>query len=487
MRSWRIPLGGLVGLALLFPYLTLIFQVGSWSLPVEEAAGVFAFTFVQAIASAFVSLAAGVAGALGLIWLAESLPRHQVRFAEAFVLLPNAVPVLLLLLACLKFFPWAQGFVGIVFVHVLLNAGLVAVAVVSLIQSRIGAMAELAWVEGATKSKFFFRIALPLLRAEFMTLALFVFAICFASFAVPLVLGGSGATTVETLIYQKIRMNGAWGQAVALASLQAAIIFATAWFLRLRATPIHLARLTRLPILAWKWGVIFVAIPSFILLAGLLTGIASGLGQLSKLTDFRAELPGLIIGSSIVGFGTGAVCIALLALIAFVDPKGLARRALLGYAAPSAVLTGFAILFFWRATGVATYFKIIAGLSLATIPSFYRLQWDSVLVALEGQRTVARTMGAGEGMIFTKIVWPQVAEAAFRIAGLASVWAWGDFGLSSVVGERSITLAMVTQGLMGSYRMDAATVMVWIILAGATLTYLAFAGVGRVLGSQSQR
>ena len=187
-----------------------------------------------------------------------------------------------------------------------------------------------------------------------------------------------------------------------------------------------------------------------------------------------------------MGLGTGICTVLLLSLLAYVSPRGLARRILLGYAAPSAVLMGFAILFFWRATGLASYLKIILGLSLAAVPAFYRLQWDSILTSLEGQRIVARSLGAGELLTFRRVIWPQVAPSAFRIAGLASVWAWGDFSLSSVVAERTLTLAMVAQELMGSYRLDAATALVWVILAGAGLSYFFFSGVGRVLGSSAK-
>jgi thiamine transport system permease protein len=483
----RVFLGSFFFLLLAFPYLSLIAQIGewpsNWAVNVDETVSVLGFTFLQAFLSAVLSFAVGLLGAFGLNAFASS--GRNLRVAEIFVLLPNAAPVLLLLLAVFKFFPWARGFEGILFVHVMLNSGLVAVSLVALFQMKVGGLAELAWIEGATKFQFL-RAIWSELKTDFAVLALFVFAICFASFSVPLLIGGSRATTMETLIFQKIRLSGDWGEAVALASIQASAVFLISCFLNFRTSPALTPKIIRLPLLSWKPGLLPLLLPPLLLLFGLFSGLAKGLGQLAALEMFHIEFWPLLQGSVLVGFGTGFLVALLLAILAYVAPKGLARRALLGYAAPSAVLMGFAILFFWRATGFASYIKIVLGLSLASVPAFYRLQWDSVLTALDGQRLVARTLGADDWLIFSKIVWPQIVTPAFRIAGLASVWAWGDFSLSSVVAERTLSLAMVIQGLMGSYRLDAATALVWVIVVGAGLSYLFFKGVGRVLGSSAK-
>lgn len=482
----RFALGSLFFLLLAFPYLSLLLHFGGWRLNFDETLSVFAFTFVQALCSAVLSLVFGTVGAMGLNHIASSMNEKKSRGLELFVLLPNAAPVLLLLLAVIKFFPWARGFSGLVFTHVLLNSGLVAVALVTLFQTKIGGFAELAWIEGASKWRFFRFGVLSYLKADFAILALFVFAICFTSFSVPLLLGGARATTMETLIFQKIRLSGDWSEAVVLASLQAAAVFVFSYFLNFRTTPALSAKSRRLPIISLRWGVLPILLPPLLLIFGLASGLSKGINQLISLEGFHSEFTSLLQGSILVGFGTGACTVGLLSLLAYVAPQGFARRILIGYAAPSAVLLGFAILFFWRTTGFASYLKIILGLSLATVPAFYRLQWDSLLTALEGQRTVARSLGASETLTFARVIWPQLVQPAFRIAGLASVWAWGDFSLSAVVAERTLTLAMVAQGLMGSYRLDAATALVWVIVAGAGLSYFLFSGVGRVLGSSSK-
>jgi thiamine transport system permease protein len=481
---------GLIGL-FVFPYLILALHAGTWSWPeADQTLSVFGFTFLQAVLSATASLIVGVISALGLIWLAQRKGERAGMWAELFSLLPNAAPVILLLLATFKFLPMARGLSGIVLVHTLLNAGLVSVSTLYLFKNRIGGMAELAWVEGASRSRFFFRGVVPYLRSELSLVWFFVFAICFSSFAVPLMVGGARATTVEVLIYQKIRITGDWGQALALAGFQAVVIFALTWFLRSRSSPAVVPRRTGLPLLGSAWGLPLAFAPGVLIVAGLFDEIAVGFRKLAAMETLVAELPALIAGSSFVAFGTGGVVAALLLVIAYLNPSGAARKLLLGYAAPSSVLMGFAVLIAWRTTGWASYVKIIIGLSLVTVPALYRLRWDGLLESLQGQRVVGVTLGAGEGLIFRRIVLPQVTKSAFWIGGLSAIWAWGDFALSSVVAERSITLAMVVQGLMGSYRLEAATALIWFLILGAGITFVAFvgigAGVGRVFGPKSE-
>lgn len=485
-RSLRYALGAGIVLLLLLPFLVLIRFASSWQIAAsKEISEVFLFTSLQAFLSASASMMAGILGGLGLIW-ASRLGAKRARALEALVLLPNVAPVLLVILATLKVFPGLQGLLGIVLIHTLLNAGLVAVVFVRLVKDKISGMAELAWIEGASGWRFFRRGVLPYLRTDLLTVALFVFALCFSSFATPLIVGGSRATTLEVLIYQKIRITADWSGAIGVAVLQMLSILVLSWGLRRDTGTTFAARGADTPLLAWKWGLVPALLPAGLLAWGLIDGWSRGASQLASMGIWSRDIPRLALGSLIVGLGTGVTVVFLLLLIAFVYPSGLFRRFMVGYVAPSTVLMGFALLVAWRAMGLASYLKIILGLSLIMVPSFYRLQWDSTLRSLQGQRDVARVLGAGDVLIFVRVLLPQVVRPAFFIAGVASLWAWGDFALSAVVAERDLTIAMLVQSLMESYRLDAATVLVWTVIAGGALSFLLFNGVGRVIGTKPQ-
>ena len=476
-----------VVLALMFaPFVILIAHAGAWRLPLTVAAAeVFGFTVLQAGLSAALSTVFGIGAGLGLLWVARAGGERAGRAAEMAALLPNAVPVLVLLLAVMKF-SWARGLTGIVLAHVLLNTGLVAVAFVHMARRKLSGLAELAWVEGATPLRFFARVALPVLARDLAVVMLFVFALCFASFAIPLVIGGSRATTIEVLIYQKIRIGGLWADALGLATLQMIGVLGLTWLLRLSSGEAMVIRAARIPLLESRFGIALAAAPALVILGGLCEGFGRGLETLRSLPSLREEIPSLIVGSIAVGLLTALFSMLWLLTVAYVGPRGFFRRLLVGYSAPSTVLIGFALLIAVPEEAVDPRLRIALGLSLILTPSFYRLRWDSVLSGLDGQRAIAAILGAGDWQIFKSVILPQVWRPAFAVGALASLWAWGDFALSSVVAGRKVTLAMAVHALIDSYRLDAATVLVWIVAIGGGLSFALLSGVGHVLGSKSE-
>jgi thiamine transport system permease protein len=334
---------------------------------------------------------------------------------------------------------------------------------------------------------FLRRGVIPALRDDFILLFLFVFAVCFSSFAVPLVLGGSQATTMEVLIFQKIRVAGDWPGALGLASIQLASVLVLSSLLRREPGAALSGRMSNAPLLSWKPGVAFALAPVAVLVFGLLDGVVAGARQLFAMEMLLKGFPALLGGSIVVGAGVATLTTAFLLLLAYVGPRGWLRRFLIAYVAPSSVLTGFSLLVLWRdADAIPAFARVIFGVTLVTVPGFYRLQWDATLRSIEGQREMAWLLGAGERLIFKRVVLPQVIRPACFFGGLASLWAWGDFALSSVVAGRTLTLAMLAQSLMESYRLDAATALVWVLLAGGVATFFLFVGVGNVLGSQSE-
>ena len=64
-------------------------------------------------------------------------------------------------------------------------------------------MSEAARVLGASRSKAFFSVTLPLLRPPLLSAAILVFLFTFTSFGVILLLGGPSFSTIETEIYQQ--------------------------------------------------------------------------------------------------------------------------------------------------------------------------------------------------------------------------------------------------------------------------------------------
>ena len=299
-------------------------------------------------------------------------------------------------------------------------------------------------------------------------------------------IGGSQATTLEVLIWQTLRIDANFSRALGIALLQLISILVLTLLLRSRAVQGQMSRASS-PLLANLGGLPIVLLPSLLLIVALLDRPWIGASMFFQSDVFVSEVFHGLAGSFFVAIGTGAFVIALLMLLAFINPVRIGRRLLLGYVAPSSVITGFAMLIIWRAIGLATYFKIMIALTLIAVPSFYRLYWDATLSSLKEQRTIAMTLGASDLLTFQKVVLPQILRPAFFIAALSSLWAWGDFAISRVIAERDVTLGLTIQSLMGSYRFEIATFLIWILLLGGAATFFLFEGVGRVIGQKSTR
>lgn len=477
---------GLLVLFLLSPFLFLIWQFGQQDvlrgLDWRELRWAFENSFWQAAGSATFSLLLGLWGATGLLRLSSWGRPHWRAVLEIFLLAPNFLPAIFTLLAVLNVVdPFPMGRPGIILVHTVLNWGLVAVLLAGLLEKKVGPYAELAWIEGASRWRFLRVGVLPLLRKDLLLLWVFVFVICFGSFAVPLVVGGGRGTTLEVLIYEKIRLSTDWSQAVAVAALQTVFLFLLSWVAtRGQAEPE--VRPASLPLFQSWSGLLVILAGSAFLLLGYAQGFFEGLSQAGHFWELREEIWWAVLGSLSLSLGTGFLCLGLLALVARLEPSRGFEIFLRGYSAPSQALTGFAFLVLTPNEGLWPFVKIPVALALMSLPTLWRMGGESALEGLRRQRDVARTLGASENEIFRFITWPQIHGKILRLSGLATVWACGDFAFSRILAHRDLTIAMMTETLMGSYRLGLATLMS-VLLAIVALVALALLwGVGRVLG-----
>ncbi|MEK2644223.1 ABC transporter permease subunit [Bdellovibrio sp. BCCA] len=441
----------------------------------------FKNSFIQAFFSAFFSLLVGFWVSLGLLSLNEG-PRKQGRFVlEILCLLPNFLPPIFILLSTLNIIePFPMGVAGIVIIHTLMNFGLVAVLLAGIIENKTGGMVELAYVEGASRRYFLWKGLFPTLRKDFWLLGLFIFVVCFGSFAVPLIVGGGKGTTVEVLIYEKIRLSSDWGDAVLLAFLQSTFIFALS-FIASRGKGSHSTRIANLSLIKSHSGVVVVAGLSFLYLFGYVQGFVSGLSMISTFYEVQSALFWNFLGSMALGLSVGLLCYVGLLGIAYCWPKAWFEKFLNGYVAPSTSLACFSLLILTPNESFYPFIKIPVALTLLSLNSLFRMGWDSELHALQSQMTVAYAMGASHKQIFRDILFPQISTRAGLLAGIASVWACGDFAVSRILAHRDLSIAMMTETLMSGYRLNQAIVLSSLIILSGLLCFTACVGGSRVL------
>jgi thiamine transport system permease protein len=463
---------------LVFPFLTLIFYIDRWQFPTTiEIWRSFRFTVEQAFLSAAFSMAFGILGALGLLRL-----RRSRRSIEIFLLLPNLIPTLFVILAGLKVLdPFPFGLWGIVILHAGINTGLVAVTFAQIFENQVGGWVELACIEGAHRLPLLL-VLLRYLKREISVLFLFVFTICFSSLTIPLIAGGFEESTLEVLIYEKVRISQNWSEAFGVAIFQSIFIFIlTSLLVRKNARSISQPKNLRR--LSWIWGIVPAFLFSSVILLTQLEGFPMGLRQMQANPIFKESLWQGFQGTLLVGFGVGLTSYFLLALVLFLLPNERFQKFLIGYVDPSSVLTGFSLLLIFKETYV--FEQMIAGITVIQLPFFSRLYVDNRWNQILPQVQTAQTLSASSAQIFSHIVFPQAAKSLGLAAGLAGLWACGEFAVSSLITGQDVTLALLTKKLLSSYRLEIATVLVWCMMGAGALVWLIFWGSANVLGRKS--
>ncbi len=435
-----------------------------------------AFTFLQAFASASFAFVFGFIGAMGLISVSDR-PRLR-RIFSVLAITPNALPVIFIIFIFIEYLPWAKGLSGIILAHSFLNIGLVSLSLYQLFQDKLSAYAELAWLEGATKWQFVTKLVLPLLRNDLARVFFFVFAICFASFAIPLMLAGNSVPTIEVLIYEQVRIAGDWTQAFILSAAEIFILWMLSIFLKNQLSAQE-TRAKANPLLSFSPGLIFALAPALLIISALGRSLSHA-NRLNTSADFASLVTQATLASAVIAIASGFVSLVLLMALAYQKNTRFQKRILLGLSNPSSVILGFAILFCFRQTGAATFYKIIFGLSLMHLPILYRLSWDNQMTKLKTQIELAETMGASSLQIFSKVTAPQLMRSGYQLAGLAALWSFADFTFARVVAEKDLTLPQIFAQLSESYRFEQAESLLIPMIVGSLLCYVLFSGVGYV-------
>jgi len=468
-----------LGVFLLSPYLIWIARIPHWTVPLpHEWWPALITSFTQALLSSVGALALG--WVLFMALQAWSSARARTA-AELGLLLPNMVPPLFVALGLLNLvtlwisFPYGVG--AVIAAHVILNGGLVAIALDRLVQAKLSGMADVCWIMGASPALFWRKVAWPYLRADLACLFLFVFSICFTSFSLPLLLSGDRTATLEVLIYDTIRIEGRWDKAVLLAAFQAAVLFTMAWLLPQPFWPPKPAR-RNLGYLAWARGRWLVFGPALVLFLGWVAGAVAGLRSAWDPAVLGALFDAALT-TFIIALGVGVLHLLVFLLIAFVSPHAKLRRFLNGYLSPSPVITGFALLLVPGEGDVWNILKVILALTLISLPLLYRWIVHSALSGLSGQITMARTLGASWSDILFEIVWPQASAPVLRACGLAALWASGDFAVTGILAGPVGTLPLIMEDLISNYRMEQAQVLMIPLVTIGLGTYFLFVRVGR--------
>jgi thiamine transport system permease protein len=466
---------------LLSPYFMLLSKFPDIQVPnYSEVIWATKNSIIQASFSALGSLVLGFFLAKGSIAVDRRFPRLRTA-TEILCLFPSLLPPIFILMTVASFLhPFVVGLQGVILIHVLMNAGMVAMLLKSLAENKLQKYMELAVVSGSSQWHFIKNIW-GLVQKDIFAIFLFVFVVCFCSFAVPIVVGGGRATTLEILIYEKIRISGAWGEALGLAFLQMFIVSIIVFFQNSeRSALVESGRKSTMAFLGGKFSIISFWLYSLGFIVLFIYQSMSGWPQLLSIPGLWEKAVETIPLSLLLAFTTGALILALLLLAAVVTPNRKLNHFLSGMLSPSTALLGFAFLFFGSNEEPWIYFKFVLGFALLIFTTLYRWGWQQALSGLEKQIEVAIALGSSRWMLFSEILFPQLIGPATKIAAIGGIWALGDFSLGKILIAQDVTLALLTETLMSSYRTEAAMALLSVLMVFSGLIYLLFWGLGYV-------
>jgi thiamine transport system permease protein len=427
------------------------------------------FTLWQAVASTVLTLAVGLPVAAVL----STLEFRGRRAIEAAVLVPFVLPTVVVgaaFVALLGALPGGvpqRGVVPILLAHVFFNVSVVVRTVGGTWQHLDRSPALAARGLGAGPLRAFAVATLPRLRPAIASAAVVVFLFTFTSFGVVLVLGGSGAATLEVEIHRATTRFLDLGTAAALSVLQLTAVAATLGVygrLRRRSGPERLRRAgaARRPprttaeraavagaiaVLAVLQGAPLVAL----LLRSLRVGDGWGLAHYRGLdAPTRAAVlsvaPVEALANS-VAIALAATAIAMvLGLAAAVAAAGGSRLARLADGAlmlplgTSAVTLGLGLLLTFRTGPLAGRGSVLlVPLAQALIATPFVVR--TVLPVLRGiddrLREAVATLGATPRRVRREVDLPIVSRAGLVAAGFAFAIAVGEFGATVFVARAS--------------------------------------------------
>jgi thiamine transport system permease protein len=462
---------------------------------------VFLRTFAHSLLSSILVLVLGLLGGMGL----AGAHRFQ-KSLRLLCVLPALLPAIFIVTSILNVIrPFPFGIGAIVLVHALLNIGLVSVVVADLIQNHTQGFSDVCRVLGVKRSSYIFRVLIPSLGENLFRAGFTVFIFCFTSFSVPILIGGSPLNSIESLIYEKVRVEQNLQQALWLSAIQLGFLTV----MNLIGQPRNRGAVEARPFmergnLGSVAPFVFLPLVSCLLVFwGLAQGLVSGL-QSGALKILLGPLYFVPVMEGLAGtVAIGIFCAFLIMIAASAVMMSLPQKQLQGglrnLISPSPILLGVLFLLvlgwlrsrlsllaadsaMWTALIEIPFIALCS--ALAFFPAFWRMSLEGAWERVQGQAEVAKLLGASRFLIFRRIVWPQVRPQISYVAGLASFWSIGDFALASLLSDRDISLGIVIQNLLGSYRIELASTLMWLLLFVGVVVMLLVWGLGYV---QNQR
>lgn len=465
--------------------------VGVWSRPgIVDAIG---FTIVETILSTAVTIALGLAPAWALSH--HSMPGH--RFALAVTTVPFMLPTVVVGAAFLGLLPGSveRGLVAVVIAHAYFNVAVVIRTVAPVWATIDPMLVSAARNLGASRTRAFVSITLPLLKPALYSATAIVGFMCATSYGVVRMLGGGNAT-LEVEVYRRAILFGdiAGASTLAVVQLLVAAICLLVWTGKDRVVFTnagHRSRRRDHPV-ARVVAVIATIVTAIPLVALVLSSMRSrGHWTLAgwRLLTSGSNVPGLRL--DLIDVLSRSLLFAVIAA-AIAVPIGIATstvsssrstildRVLLLPLGASAVAVGLGIVITYDSSPFdfrSSWWLTPVVHAVVALPFVIRVIQPVHSRIPEHLRSAAATLGASPLRVWATIDVPLISGAIRTAFGLSLAISLGEFGATSFLTRNDTdTLPIAVEQLLGRSgdlaRLAGHSVAVVLLLA--TLMALAF-------------
>ncbi len=360
---------------------------------------------------------------------------------------------------------------------------------------------------GASPFQLFRRVTLPMLLPSIVSAFTLVFAYCFMSFAVVLILGGVKYSTIEVEIYSLSSVQIRPHLASALSILQIAISLV---FMRIylgwgkergRSAVRRMKRLSsRISVralLLWVYGALIVALIIGPMLAVLYYSLISGWGGSftyhwyanifsSRGTDVLGISPASVVANSLFfAMMTVAATVPLAVMTAYGlrgpgEGKKTAEAIFMLPLAVSSVTLGWSFISAFLSTGLyGTWALIVAAHSIIAFPLVFRAVHSSVSSSDPALTEAARTLGASPAAAFLTVELPQIMPGIIVGATFAFAISLGEFGATLLLYRPEYTtLPIAIYKMLGTRAFGSAAAMSVLLIVLATASFLLIERMG---------
>ncbi|MCZ0932180.1 MAG: hypothetical protein OXJ52_03395 [Oligoflexia bacterium] len=433
---------------------------------------IFLMTVFQAGAGAFLSLLLALLASRGLLSLAN---KKYYFFVEAVVLLPCLVPPLILALSLVHWvelmsaFPF--GLTALIISQTLTYTGLCSIAITRVLLKHSSFLSEWAYVHKISPFHFFRVLIKTVLLKDIKILFILVFTSAFTSLSLPLLVGGSSFFSLEFFIYENLKNPSLWPQALALILFQSFFIFFICWRAFSQESSYDKSLSYKKIYLIPRRVFLIIPFCAVVLSVGGLFFISDKMA-FKKLLSLSSLILSAGLNSVILSLGVGGLTLFLLTALCFSYQNVKARKWIASFTPPGVSFMGLAFLILPFYSQAFVLIKWALGLTLLLFPWLYRFRGERAMEKMSFQVETARILGAGWGLIFKEILWPNNRSLFFLCAGLASFWACGDFAYSLIVSSGHWNLSLVVYDLFSSYRLGEAVLLSWLLLGVSFFVFL---------------